>query len=710
MGLLAALFTLLHPASFPLRLAFHFYRRGPWPAEMADFERIVPVYEAGGAVAGALLAGVLGLLVGRGRRGPRADRIAAWTAAAMGATLAAGFGRAWYVGNRLVAGPASVLWIAAISLALGAALWLLVRWAAGALGSARGGRPRRLAAAGIGLAALLFLPAAELARGLERTPAPEASRPSWRPGQGPVYLIALDGLTWSVIDPLLASGKLPALSQLISRGVRADLVSQFPLVSPAIWTTIATGVSPHKHGITDWVGVEPATRQLVPVNATMRRVPALWDFLGSAGGRSGVVGYYVTWPAESIAGYMVSDLLEFTHAGELPDLARPASLLDSVDAEAASLAGLDRRDRMFGSLALRLMREDPADLFTVYLSGADEVQHAWWHQLRPREFRLDPSSVPNFGEDAVSTYYRAMDEFVGELVAAAGPEATVVIVSDHGFESTRRGERRIYGPGRLLEALGYLTRREGTEDIDWARTTVYLAGEPRWIRRFELYLNVAGREPHGVIPAADRDRVALEVAEALRRLRTDRGEALLRRVTVMGGKDEPDLCIEFDPDIGRRPAVVEIRGKAHDIREFCRPFGAALPESAGTPGPAKDAAASPLGITGDHHPRGVLVAAGPNLRRGVRAYDYDFWSRVGVRRKARVRDVAPTILYALGLPVPAAMSGRVLTGLFRDEYVQDHPVKAVVSYPVSRSAASVLVETPIDAETLQRLRALGYLQ
>jgi type I phosphodiesterase/nucleotide pyrophosphatase len=154
---------------------------------------------------------------------------------------------------------------------------------------------------------------------------------------GRVILFGIDGADWQVIDPLIARGKMPNLAEVVRTGSRGVLQSMEPSASPALWTTIATGVSPDRHGIHGFVtgegkagrepeGARPAALHtgeegtpgpgaagIRPVTSAMRRAPAFWNILGSYEKRSGVVGWLVTWPAEPVHGFVVSSYLPYVY-------------------------------------------------------------------------------------------------------------------------------------------------------------------------------------------------------------------------------------------------------------------------------------------------------------------------------------------------------------------------------------------------------------
>src|SRR5512143_3258799 len=104
----------------------------------------------------------------------------------------------------------------------------------------------------------------------------KAAQSSPSPPGRRVLLFGLDAGDWAAIDPLVAAGKLPALARLESAGRKGLLLAEPPLVSPILWTTIATGRPPEEHGILDFMVDLPAGGQ-APVGVASRRVPALWN-------------------------------------------------------------------------------------------------------------------------------------------------------------------------------------------------------------------------------------------------------------------------------------------------------------------------------------------------------------------------------------------------------------------------------------------------
>ncbi len=294
-----------------------------------------------------------------------------------------------------------------------------------------------------------------------------------------VVVLGLDALTWRVLDPLLAAGRLPHFERLIRDGASGPLESADPLLSPVVWTTIATGQGHGAHGIHGFVDEE---HKLVSSRAV--KVKRVWELVGEHGRATvGVAGWFVTWPAEAVNGFMLSDRAASITPGdrERPLSFAPGFLQDAfdpvarerrrrylgelprftplqVDAEWRTQfqpgtpayeqrAALDPvflpsflRDSSFVESGVRLLEALRPDLFLVYLRGADHAQHAYWFHRAPGESLtpVDAEARRLFG-GIIDGYYVYLDEALGRFMAAAPPDTTFMVVSDHGFRSELRG-------------------------------------------------------------------------------------------------------------------------------------------------------------------------------------------------------------------------------------------------------------------------------
>ncbi len=294
-----------------------------------------------------------------------------------------------------------------------------------------------------------------------------------------VLVVGLDGADWSILDPLLEAGRMPHLRSLIDTGVRAKLQSISPMISPVVWTTVATGLPPERHGILDFLAPAGRPGEGQPVTSAERRVPAIWEILSARGVVCGVVGWWATWPAEPLRGYMITDRVAYQLFGFRPDRTRsegktwPADLYDALvdrivepaavkwEEVAPYLDGPRRREDEFDEAERALlddfrtllasgrtyvaMAKEARERFdprfeAVYFEGTDTVGHLFMPYRDPPLEGVDPKRREAF-RSIVDRYYETVDGYLGELLRDRGPEWTVLVVSDHGF-ATDEGRPR----------------------------------------------------------------------------------------------------------------------------------------------------------------------------------------------------------------------------------------------------------------------------
>ena len=124
---------------------------------------------------------------------------------------------------------------------------------------------------------------------------------------GRVIVLGLDGMDPRVVDLLMSEGKLPHFARLRQDGAYGRLLSSKPLLSPVVWTTIATGKTPEQHGIGHFAAIDDKTGEQLPVTSGMRRAQALWNILSDKQRTVATVGWWATWPPENVNGDVVSD-------------------------------------------------------------------------------------------------------------------------------------------------------------------------------------------------------------------------------------------------------------------------------------------------------------------------------------------------------------------------------------------------------------------
>jgi predicted AlkP superfamily phosphohydrolase/phosphomutase/tetratricopeptide (TPR) repeat protein len=283
-----------------------------------------------------------------------------------------------------------------------------------------------------------------------------------------VLLIGWDAADWQIINQLLGQKKLPALERLIETGARGNLATLQPALSPMLWTSIATGKRADKHGIHGFLEPIPNGSGVRPVSSTSRKCKAIWNIANQNHLRSLVVGWYATHPAEPIHGVMVSDRFLSGSGKPLENGVSPAVLTDDlaqyrVDASEITpedlvpfiprlaemyQAGLSSQyEKSIGSVAkilshsasiqataTQLMLTEEWDFAAVYYDGLDLLCHCFMPYHPPYRPSIPLREFEIF-QNVVSGGYRFFDMMLESILAHAGSETTVILVSDHGFKS-----------------------------------------------------------------------------------------------------------------------------------------------------------------------------------------------------------------------------------------------------------------------------------
>ena len=283
-----------------------------------------------------------------------------------------------------------------------------------------------------------------------------------------VLLIGWDAADWKLINPLIERGEMPVLSKFIDQGVMGDITTLQPVLSPMLWNSIGTGKRADKHGILGFTEVSP-NGAVRPVTSYSRKVKALWNILSQSGLRTNVVGWFGGHPAEPINGACISDM--FPHAtappgdpwpltsgtihpdrlqetvGKLrvrPDeitgemlqmfVPRAAEIDQDKDRRLAVLAKLLAECFSLHAAATWVLEHEPWDFSAVYYPSVDHFSHAFMAYHPPRMENVSETDF-EFYQDAVNSAYRLHDLLLGRLLQLAGPNTTVILVSDHGFHS-----------------------------------------------------------------------------------------------------------------------------------------------------------------------------------------------------------------------------------------------------------------------------------
>src|SRR5579863_1578234 len=292
-----------------------------------------------------------------------------------------------------------------------------------------------------------------------------------------VLLIGWDAADWKLINPLLDKGLMPTLDAFVNHGVMGNLATLRPILSPMLWNSIATGKRPDKHGILGFTEPDPQTGGVRPVTSTSRKVKAIWNILTQRRYKTHVIGWFAGHPAEPISGISVSDLFplpvgpqdkgwplpagavhpesmretfakfrmhpaEVTEAAILPWIPRAAEIDQEKDKRLQAFAKILSETCSIHNAATWILQNEPWDFLAVYYNGIDHFCHGFMHYHPPRMEGI-PEERYEIYKDVVNGAYRFHDMMLQTLLDLAGPEATVLLVSDHGFHSDHLRPRGI---------------------------------------------------------------------------------------------------------------------------------------------------------------------------------------------------------------------------------------------------------------------------
>lgn len=282
-----------------------------------------------------------------------------------------------------------------------------------------------------------------------------------------VLLIGWDAADWKIINKLIKEGQMPSMLNFLQNGVYGNIATLDPPFSPMLWTTIATGVRPDKHGILGFV--EPDTNKLAvrPVSSTSRKVKAIWNILNQENYKPHVVGWWPSHPTEPINGVMISNLYqkankekqtklpkgtihpeELTplfshlriHPSELtkehlvPFVPKASKIDQEKDKRLYQIAKNIAECSSLHAATTWIAENKEWDFLALYLDTIDHFGHGFMNYHPPKMHGVSNEDFEIY-KDVVTSAYRYHDMMLGRLMELAGNDATIMIVSDHGFHS-----------------------------------------------------------------------------------------------------------------------------------------------------------------------------------------------------------------------------------------------------------------------------------
>jgi predicted AlkP superfamily phosphohydrolase/phosphomutase len=553
---------------------------------------------------------------------------------------------------------------------------------------------------------------------------------------GRIVVIGIDSATLDLIEPYVAAGHLPHIARLLQGGVYAPMRSTLPVMSPPAWTSMISGHNPGKHGIYDFLRFIPGTYRIQATRSDQTTYRTIFDLASQYNRRVLSINVPLTYPPRPVNGTMISGPIVpsrgiFTHPAELGQQLAAMDYRQEVDMkytrgeDAAYLAEVRNVTSSQVQTFLWLMQRDPWDIAMVVLRGVDEVMGFMWHHIDPQHPWHDPVAAQEFGS-AMVEIHTLIDHAVGAIIAAAGPDTTVALVSDHGggpcykevflniwleqkgwlvrkrhhpLDKWRRniqhktGLTRDHIAPRLDTPWAWAIRKRIplsiqhmlvpeqqsptlSDSVDWSRTRAYSIGNIG-----QIYLNLKGREAQGIVdPGHERDALLNQITHELFQL-TDEGVPVVDEVYR-----SEDLY--HGPYADKGPDLnILMRGMTYITQSWREMTGQQL-------------FAPPGSYSGTHRLHGLMALYGPHI------------VPLGRRPEVQITDIAPTLMWLLGLPIPDDLDGSLLTSFIAPEALTANPPTYVdaAETPTPQIQSQGWNDEAEEQEVLDRLRDLGYLE
>jgi predicted AlkP superfamily phosphohydrolase/phosphomutase len=540
-----------------------------------------------------------------------------------------------------------------------------------------------------------------------------------------VFVFGIDGATFDVILPMVKEGRLPHLARLLREGTSGPLQSTIHPITPAAWSSFATGVNPGRHGVFDFSSPVRSTYGFKLNNARDRRCETIWSVLSRQDRRVTVVNVPFTYPPEPVNGIMISGFdspgaeRSMSHPGEVydalvarfgtytPDWSYPAGSRYDPEGYRRHFVDVIRRR---GDVTLFLMEEYPWDHFMTVFQSIDHVQHVFF-------------GLGDWGLGFIREAYEEVDAALGRVLEALDDDTLVMVVSDHGA-----GEiRKVFFLDQWLEQQGYLAPKSGISfeglvrqagsrgrrlaksilstrfrgylrgrmpgvrnlvvsmgsggPVDWSRTRAYSGG-----MYGNIFVNLQGREAQGIVRASDYHSLCEEIREKLLTLvDPDTGE---RVVDAVHHRDEvySGLFVQEAPDL-----LIQWKDYAYFTKKGIDRKGVIFSDEL-----KLDSSTYPH--SGTHRLEGIFVARGDGIRAGQ------------VLSDLRITDVAPSLLYLQGAEIPDDLDGRLPTAMFEDGRLEADPPRYVPRQGNGTGPSDAPPSVGDDEALRERLRNLGYVE
>ncbi len=545
-----------------------------------------------------------------------------------------------------------------------------------------------------------------------------------------VVVVGLDSATFDLIEPFIKEGYLPNLKHIMDEGVSRILKSTVPPVSPPAWTTFLTGMNPGKHGIFQFVDMDVKNYHFLSnrlINSSLFSGNTFIDYISGNDLKVGTVKIPFTYPPWEVNGFMIAGepspdwQKAHTYPPELSEELGKVNYGSSLDFMRYGvdelLKHLKYDSDVRTKITCEMMEKEVYDFFMVVQNITDSASHRFWKYTDP--------SCPNYSAEFVKyknilrDVYTEADNSVESILKRLDSDTTLFIMSDHGAS---RKPVRYFNANLWLNNMGYLQFKENRSkaymifaflsslkyllppvlrhqimhiikkfflknisnlqsaaaDIAWEKTKAYSVDI--YTTTAGIVLNLKDRQENGIVASGkeaellcrDIESRLMDLKDPLHGRRVV--EKVYRREEVFRGpfmEKMPELIVKFNGDYRRAkkrrlPLFSNVHPSDFDYQ------------------------------SGDHDENGIFMAYGKNIKKGVKL------------KEAKIQDMAPTILYSMGLPVPDDMDGKILADVFDESFNRKNQAKTT---KVKRDGKMIFHDLSGDEEDKmkEQLQGLGYM-
>jgi predicted AlkP superfamily phosphohydrolase/phosphomutase len=569
---------------------------------------------------------------------------------------------------------------------------------------------------------------------------PQPARSAVGGGLRRVFVLGLDGATFDLIGPWIDSGELANLKRLQDAGVRGELESVYPPLTPCAWPSFFMGKNPGKHGLFGYKVRRKGSYEEVPLASSDRRGRTLFELVGDQGGMVAVLSVPMTYPATEVAGVMTTCIFTPKLADPYEaDCAFPPAFKDEmkrvigtfrIHPEHVYAKGRiedllrDYKETLEQRIKLceHVLKTHPWDFAIAVLNETDHIQHQLWHLIDPSHQDHDPGEAREFGP-AIKDFWIHVDREIGRILALLPADTTVIVMSDHGHGAihwwihlnnllAREGllafkrnplawlKRALFRLGftpatafRLRRAFDRRGRKkkgaaEGGGGASPLFRKIFLSeNDVDWSRTRcwatghmgQINVNLKGREPAGIVSKSEVPALRGQIEAALAKLvEPGSGAPIVERLVPREDLYHGEMVsLASDFFVRTRKPEFQALGGASFISNRV------LERS--------------WGNSATHRMNGIFLMRGPKVRRGARASGL------------RIFDLAGHILYRLGLRVPEDFDSAISPDLYEPGTLDADPPKSMPVSEIKASGAAKQLSPDEIARMKENLKKLGYV-